>query len=144
MKDLTVLASANDPYRFDTPARHRDAEWLVEQIDRLNLRRPIHLRGLHYILASSADAVRPNGQRYINDESCWNWLGRGLITAQPQPDAGELDHGGERAGELVVARGDAAELLQLIKEALDPIACLVEPAAEAKARFARASRGDVG
>ena len=29
MKDLTVLAPQNDPFRIDTPARHRDGEWLA-------------------------------------------------------------------------------------------------------------------
>jgi hypothetical protein len=29
LKDLTVLASQNDPFRIDTPARHRDGEWLA-------------------------------------------------------------------------------------------------------------------
>jgi hypothetical protein len=26
LKDLTVLAPQNDPFRVDTPARHRDGE----------------------------------------------------------------------------------------------------------------------
>jgi hypothetical protein len=30
MKDLTVLASQNDPFRVDTPARHRDGAWLAK------------------------------------------------------------------------------------------------------------------
>jgi hypothetical protein len=29
LKDFTVLASQNDPFRVDTPARHRDGEWLA-------------------------------------------------------------------------------------------------------------------
>ena len=29
LKDLTVLAPQNDPFRVDTPARHRDGEWLA-------------------------------------------------------------------------------------------------------------------
>lgn len=56
------------PLRFDTPARRRDAQWLVEQLKRLKVVRPVHLRGLHYIIASAADAVRPNGDPDINDE----------------------------------------------------------------------------
>ena len=28
MKDLTVLAPQNDPFRLDTPARHRDGNGL--------------------------------------------------------------------------------------------------------------------
>ena len=29
MKDLTVLAPQNDPFRLDTPANHRNGEWLA-------------------------------------------------------------------------------------------------------------------
>ena len=74
LKDLTVLAAMNDPYRIDTPASHRDAQWLVDQMRRLKARRPIHLRGVHYLLVSVADVIRPNGLPYVNDEPCWRWL----------------------------------------------------------------------
>jgi hypothetical protein len=66
LEDLTVLAAINDPYRIDTPANHRDAQWLLEQM----VRTPIHLRGLHYVLVAAADVVRPNGY----DDACWRWL----------------------------------------------------------------------
>jgi len=48
-------------------------------------------------------------------------LGRGL---KPDPKArgGDQDGGEEVAGGLVVARGDAAEVLELIEETLDEIA----------------------
>ena len=43
---LTVLAVQNDPFRVDTPARHRDGEWLAMHAERLGLgERKIHLRG---------------------------------------------------------------------------------------------------
>ena len=29
MKDLTVLAPQNDPFRIDRPSAHRDGEWLL-------------------------------------------------------------------------------------------------------------------
>jgi hypothetical protein len=58
-------------------------------------------------------------------------LGRRLISAQPQPQRGELDHGEKIGGELVIACGDAAEVLQLGEEPLDQIALAVEPLAEA-------------
>jgi hypothetical protein len=35
MKDLTVLAPKNDPFRIDTPARHRDGRWLAETVAEL-------------------------------------------------------------------------------------------------------------
>jgi hypothetical protein len=36
MKDLTVLAVGNDPFRIDTPAGHRDGEWLEPLLDSLD------------------------------------------------------------------------------------------------------------
>jgi hypothetical protein len=58
-------------------------------------------------------------------------LGRRLISPQPQPQRGELDHSEKIGGEPVVACGDAAEVLQLGEEPLDQIALAVEPLAEA-------------
>jgi hypothetical protein len=45
-------------------------------------------------------------------------LGRALINAQPQADAGELDESEVVGGELVVSGRDAATLLDLVKEPL--------------------------
>jgi hypothetical protein len=72
---LTVLAPANDPFRVDTPARHRDGAWLAMHAERLGLgHRRIHLRGLHYMLVSSTALVKPNGEPYRNIEEDWTWL----------------------------------------------------------------------
>jgi hypothetical protein len=58
---LTVLAVQNDPFRVDTPARHRDGQWLAMHADRLGLgHRRIHLRGLHYMLVSG-EVAKPDG-----------------------------------------------------------------------------------
>lgn len=74
MKDLTVLAVQNDPFRIDTPAGHRDGEWLAMNAERLGLAdRTIHLRGLHYALVTDAPA-KPNGGTYRNTEADWEWL----------------------------------------------------------------------
>jgi hypothetical protein len=71
---LTVLATQNDPFRVDTPARHRDGEWLATQAKALGLGdRVIHLRGLHYMLVSGV-VVKPDGTPYLNDDACWHWL----------------------------------------------------------------------
>jgi hypothetical protein len=72
MKDLTVLAPQNDPFRVDTPARHRDGEWLAITAQELGLGdRRIHLRGLHYMLIGRP---KPNGTRYTNTDADWLWL----------------------------------------------------------------------
>ena len=74
MKDLTVLAVQNDPFRIDTPAAHRDGEWLAIQVDRLvPASKKIHLRGLHYVLVTD-EPTKPNGETYRNNDADWTWL----------------------------------------------------------------------
>jgi hypothetical protein len=72
LKDLTVLAAQNDPFRIDTPARHRDGEWLAITARDLGLGdRQIHLRGLHYMVI---DRPKPDGTPYANTDEDWLWL----------------------------------------------------------------------
>jgi hypothetical protein len=72
MKNLTVLAAQNDPFRIDTPARHRDGEWLAITARELGLGyRKIHLRGLHYTVIGRP---KPDGTPYTNTEADWLWL----------------------------------------------------------------------
>jgi hypothetical protein len=73
MKDLTVLAVQNDPFRIDTAAGHRDGEWLAINAERLIGQRPIHLRGLHYALVTDS-TTKPNGETYRNTDKDWTWL----------------------------------------------------------------------
>ncbi|HRD60451.1 MAG TPA: hypothetical protein PLZ93_00520 [Nocardioides sp.] len=72
LKDLTVLAAQNDPFRVDTPARHRDGEWLASTAADLGLGdRTIHLRGLHYMVLGRP---KPDGTAYTNTDADWLWL----------------------------------------------------------------------
>jgi hypothetical protein len=72
LADLTVLAAKNDPFRLDTPARHRDAEWLAVTAAELGLgARRIHLRGLHYMVIGRP---KPDGTPYSNTDKDWEWL----------------------------------------------------------------------
>ncbi|MGH2451188.1 MAG: hypothetical protein ACRDGE_07945 [Candidatus Limnocylindria bacterium] len=70
LKDLTVLAVQNDPFRVDTPAGHRDGEWLAMHAEKLGERR-IHLRGLHYMVLGEP---KPDGSPYTNTDPDWLWL----------------------------------------------------------------------
>ena len=71
-KDLTVLAPQNDPFRLDTPARHRDGQWLAATAAELGLGdRKIHLRGLHYMVIGRP---KPDGTPYTNTDADWLWL----------------------------------------------------------------------
>jgi len=53
---LTVLSTRVDPYRLDTPANHRNATWLAEQLERSFGSKNTHWRGLH-LLAGDAEAA---------------------------------------------------------------------------------------
>ncbi|MEJ7798434.1 MAG: hypothetical protein WKF42_08050 [Solirubrobacteraceae bacterium] len=73
MRDLTVLADANDPFRVDTSTGEgrRNGEWLAMQAARLPPERRIHLRGLHYMALGQ---IRPDGTPHENTEKGWIWL----------------------------------------------------------------------
>jgi hypothetical protein len=74
LKDLTVLAVPNDPYRVDTEASHRDGAWLANTARDLGLGdRQIHLRGLHYMILGRS---KPSGFTYANTDEDWIWLQR--------------------------------------------------------------------
>jgi len=72
--DLTVLSPAVDPYRLDTPAGHRNGEWVAKQLARLiKASKPIHWRGLHYVIVTKS-VRKPDGEIYRNTDSDWEWL----------------------------------------------------------------------
>src|ERR1700683_5768908 len=70
-------------------------------------------------------------------------LGRGLASAEPQPDRRELDEREVICGELVVARRDPTTLLDSIEEPCDLVAGTVEIRTEADRVVAIALRRDV-
>ncbi len=79
LKDLTVLSAQNDPFRVDTPARHRDGEWLAITAERLGLGdRKIHVRGMHYMILGE---LKPDGTPYQNTEADWLWLSGNAMKA---------------------------------------------------------------
>jgi hypothetical protein len=72
---LTVLSTRVDPYRLDTPANHRDATWLAEQLERSFGSKNTHRRGLHYSLVMRKRPVKkPDGTAFENTEEDWIWL----------------------------------------------------------------------
>jgi hypothetical protein len=106
MKDLTVLAPQNDPFRLDRPSAHRDGEWLAVTAQRLGLgQRKIHLRGLHYMIIGQ---MKPDGTPYANTESDWEWL------------SGEAGKAARWLGYLpfdqIVDQRNAAPTVQIFKE----------------------------
>ena len=54
----------------------------------------------------------------MKSEGRRGFLGRGLISTQPDADCGDFDHGEVVGGELFVARRDTPELLEFVEESL--------------------------
>ena len=92
---LTVLE--DDPYRFDTPAGHRYAQWFAEQVAaRGKDEETIHIRGVHYATAIRGNVALPRpvlkksktgaeiyrATIYQNDDPCWEWLGDAASAAR--------------------------------------------------------------
>ncbi len=63
---------------------------------------------------------------------------------EPEPCGGESDGGEEVSRELVVAGGDAAEVLELVEEAFDEVALTVDGFVDRALDLAGAVRRDVG
>jgi hypothetical protein len=75
LQDLTVLTALVDPYRLDTPAGHRDGEWLAKQLNDLyGPTKKAHWRGLHYAIVANGKIRKPDGAIYVNTDDEWNWL----------------------------------------------------------------------
>jgi hypothetical protein len=76
LDELSVLGVHRDPFRLDTPGKHKIGYWLGEQFNRLVPdERTIHWRGFHYVLVSAGDVVKPNGRPYENSFKDYTWLG---------------------------------------------------------------------
>jgi hypothetical protein len=81
--DLTVLDTQADPYRFDTPAHHRDGEWVAQQIEKAF--RPdqrIHIRALHYALVAQGNVLKTDACVYRNTAEDGDWLERAMKAAR--------------------------------------------------------------
>lgn len=65
---MTVMGESKDPFRLDTPANHRDGQWVANRMDALGIGR-IHNRGLHYALLGQP---KPDGTPYATTD--WLWL----------------------------------------------------------------------
>ena len=78
MKSLNVLSSQVDPFRLDTPANHRDGQWIAQMMNKLGIGR-IHARGLHYSVLTHP---KPDGTRYTTTDDDWEWLLAALKAAR--------------------------------------------------------------
>jgi hypothetical protein len=65
VSDLRVMSAKRDPYTLDTLGNHLNGRWFSDQVARFAAEDvTVHLRGLHYLLSSTA-IVRPDGRPYV-------------------------------------------------------------------------------
>ena len=80
-KSVTELAEHRDPYRLDTPAMHQAGKWLAEEMRRLRVRTPVHLRGLFYASVAAGDVRKPDFAPFVNTNDDWVWLSEKVAKA---------------------------------------------------------------
>jgi hypothetical protein len=86
MEKLTVLSPEKDPFRLDTPAKHRNSEWLADvalALGKLDSGKKIHLRGLHYATSNAKTPfIKPDGTQYLNNDADWEWMKAAMKSAR--------------------------------------------------------------
>jgi hypothetical protein len=75
LQEVNVLAAQNDPFRLDTPAHHRDAEWIANRLGG----RTTHERGAHYFVFGE---TKPNGLPYTGSYGDWVWIQKAIKAAR--------------------------------------------------------------
>jgi hypothetical protein len=73
-KALIVLTKDRDPFALDNDGGHVEGYWFKTQFDNLVGARRLHLRGIHYLLSSTATIRKPDGTLYVNTFADWSWL----------------------------------------------------------------------
>lgn len=89
IRDLCALDPSNDPFYTGRPKEIRDAEWFAELWRRLGYTENVHLRRVHYEIASQREPVelptrltwtdkrtreKHATTEYLNVERCWQFL----------------------------------------------------------------------
>lgn len=75
ISDLCALSPKNDPFYTGRPSEVIAAEWFAGLWNKFGYQRGVHLRRVHYQIVSQNPPVnRPDGSRYENTETCWDYL----------------------------------------------------------------------
>ena len=68
---------------MDTPAKHRDAQWFADQVERFVAPdKRIHVRGVFYACVSAGDVVKPDGEPFAEQCGERGFLGRAASYAR--------------------------------------------------------------
>jgi hypothetical protein len=71
LRDLLALSPPRDPFNAGSETDIAKAEWFA---DALGDTEGAHLRRVHYRLVSQGNAVKHNGEPYLNDSRSWEYL----------------------------------------------------------------------
>jgi hypothetical protein len=74
VKDLTVLATQNDPFYQGTPTDRKKADWFADVWKRAGYTDSVHLRRMHYWCVSQKELTHYNGEGYENSKAHWSKL----------------------------------------------------------------------
>jgi hypothetical protein len=109
---LLALAPHNDPFYAGAPAQRAKAQWFAGLFARFNFARGVHLRRIHYALASQKPPLEmPDGELYLNTHRCWGELGQASEFARHLGlvDVGAFDDRRNPEPHLVPGRPDGYE-----------------------------------
>jgi hypothetical protein len=82
IKDVIALSKSRDPFLSGQPAQVAKAQWFVGLWQQFAYRSGVHLRRIHYQLASQSDPRRHDGTPYVNTEQCWELLQEASLAAR--------------------------------------------------------------
>ena len=112
MDGLTVLDKANDPFRVDTPAGHRDGGWLAALAESWGSATGPCVSAA--CTTPGSVGPKPDGEPYSNTEKDWLWLsggGQGGPVPGPRPVRPDRRPAQRRAGDPGLGAPDAGAYL---------------------------------
>jgi len=77
IKDLLCMTPSNDPFFVGRKSETAMAAWVAKHYKEWSERtgyNVLHVRRMHYYLASLGNIMRPNGTPYLNTSACWGYL----------------------------------------------------------------------
>ena len=90
--ELLTLHRKNDPFFVGSPAQVAQAEWFAELWERFDYRTGVHLRRVHYRLASQESATKHDGEPYEWNERLMPVVGQVLRKEhEVQQEATDVD-----------------------------------------------------
>jgi hypothetical protein len=74
VKDMLVLSQQNDPFYAGNGVLGEQAHWFAELWKRFGYGSGVHLRRVHYRIDAEHNVFKPDGELYVNNKSCWEYM----------------------------------------------------------------------